>query len=342
MTAALLDGCRRVADAPAVVAGAWLTTLLAAAPFAAALHGEIADHLGASVAGERMAAGVDRVWWDEFSADAGGLGKTFTPTVIGFAAPLSNLSAFLDGEGPPLALVTAVVGYLAVWTFLAGGMLDRLARARRVAGPAFFAACGAHFFRFCRLAAIAGLIYWALFDLLHDWLFDDLYAAAVRDVTVERTGFLWRLGAYALFGAVLLPVSLVFDYARIRTVVEDRRSAIGALLAAWRFVRRRPGATAGLYALNAGLFLLVLLGYAAVAPSAGAPTWAALLAGQAYVAARAGAKLIFYASQTAYFQSQLAHAGYVAAPLPARPESPAAEAITGSGGGGASVGRVGA
>ena len=38
-------------------------------------------------------------------------------------------------------------------------------------------------------------------------------------------------------------------------------------------------------------------------------------------------KLVFWASETALFQARLAHAGYVAAPQPTWPDSPAAEAI---------------
>ena len=59
---------------------------------------------------------------------------------------------------------------------------------------------------------------------------------------------------YALFGAVLVAVNVIFDYAKIRMVVEDRRSAIGALGAALRFIARQPGAVVGLYLLNALVF----------------------------------------------------------------------------------------
>ena len=45
------------------------------------------------------------------------------------------------------------------------------------------------------------------------------------------------------------------------------------------------------------------------------------------LALRVAGRLYFYAVETAYFQSQLAHAGYVAAPAPNWPESPSAEAI---------------
>ena len=55
--------------------------------------------------------------------------------------------------------------------------------------------------------------------------------------------------------------------------------------------------------------------------------WLAFIAGQLYLLARLAIKLHFVASQTALFQSHLAHATYTAAPAPAWPESPAAEAI---------------
>ena len=57
--------------------------------------------------------------------------------------------------------------------------------------------------------------------------------------------------------------------------------------------------------------------------------WVTLLVGQAYVFLRLGLKLGFYASQTVFFQRSLAHAEYVAAPLPIWPDSPAAEDIRG-------------
>jgi hypothetical protein len=55
--------------------------------------------------------------------------------------------------------------------------------------------------------------------------------------------------------------------------------------------------------------------------------WIGFAIGQLYVAARLWVKLVFWASETALFQSRLAHAGYVSAVPPVWPESPAAEAI---------------
>jgi hypothetical protein len=125
-------------------------------------------------------------------------------------------------------------------------------------------------------------------------------------------------------------VNVTFDYAKIRIVVEDRRSALGALSAALRFVWRRRGRVIGLYALNSVAFLILIAIWALLAPGArsgGLTLWVGFLAGQLYLLARLALKLQFLASETALFQSSLAHASYAAAPVPAWPESPAAELV---------------
>ena len=132
-----------------------------------------------------------------------------------------------------------------------------------------------------------------------------------------------------MFGALLVVCNLVFDYARIRTVVEDRRSAIGALVAGRALRAPASGDASGLYLLNARCFVLLALAYALVAPGApaGFAIWIALAIGQLYILLRHYVKLLFYASQVAFFQGALAHAAYTAAPPVVWPDSPAAESI---------------
>lgn len=324
--AAFRDGLGRVRRASWVVVGLWLSTLLVTLPPALVLHGMIAGHLGASLMADQAARGVNFDWWNEFLAQAAGVGQTFVPAIIGFAAVLDNTSRIADGQGlvPVLAAVVGVQILLSV--FLAGGVLDRLARDRRVGAHAFFPACGVWFFRFLRLAVVAGAIYWALFAWLHPWLLDTLYARWTHDITVERTAFFIRFGLYALFTAVLCTANLLFDYAKIRAVVEDRRSMIGAFLAGARFVVRHPAKALALYLLNALVYLLVVGVYYLAAPGASTPL-AAFAVGQLFIVLRVLVRLQFAASQTALFQGKLAHAGYVARPVPTWPDSPAAEAI---------------
>jgi hypothetical protein len=324
------DGMQRVTRAPMILAGVWLLTMMVSLPLTIVLRDMIAQHLGSSLTAERVAAGTDYDWMQEFMDQATGVGVTFKPTIIGFGAVLDNLSAFLDNTTRPLVVVSAAFAYIFLWLFLAGGILDRYARVLPTRAHGFFSACGAFFFRFLRLGALQLIVYAALFGSVHQWLFDRLYPQLTRDLTVERTAFGIRVALYLCFGLMLAACSLIFDYAKVRAVVEDRRSVMGAIVAALRFIGRNPGAAAGLYALNFLLFLLSVAMYAAIAPragGAGAMVWIAFAIGQLYVVARLWVKLVFWASETALFQSRFGHAGYVARPQPAWPDSPAADAI---------------
>jgi len=327
---AFRDGLRRVSDAPAILAGVYLMSVLLSLPLAAALRGMLADHLANSLAADSALRGVNYDWWQEFSSQAVGLGTTFGPSIIGFAAPLKNVSDLLDNRALATVVAGAAAAFLVLWAFLAGGILNRYARQRPTRTSGFFSACGVFFFRFLRLGLMAWVIYFLLFQYVHRWLFDDLYPYVTRDFAVERNAFAVRVALYAVFGALLVAVNLVFDYAKVRAVVEDRRSMLGALRAAARFVWRQAGAASGLYVATAFVFLAVALAYALAAPGVWSPGWSmwgGFLAGQIYIVARLWVKLLFYASETSLFQAELAHAGYTAAPQPTWPESPAAEAI---------------
>ena len=327
---AFLDGVKRTVSAPAPFLGVFVVTFMMALPLALTLRGMLQSHLGSSLAADRLAEGFHYDWFEEFRSQAAGLGTTFTPNVIGFAATLDNLDGVLDAQPEITPVVGVLAVHLLVFTFLAGGIIDRYARQRPTRAHGFFAASGVYFLRFLRLAALAGAAYWLLYAFVHEWLFDDLYRILTRDLPVERTAFFWRLAMYAVFGALLVFVNLLFDYAKIRAVVEDRRSMIFALLASARFVLRQPRHAFGLYALNALLFLAVIGAWSLVAPGAGGSgvaMWAGFVLAQLYVGARIFVKLHFLASQTALFQASLAHAAWTAAPLPAWPDSPAAETI---------------
>ena len=325
---AFVDGLMRVKRAPWLVVGLWLATVLIALPFAMMLQALIGEHLGSSLAADTAAESVNYDWWNEFLAQTSGIGLSFVPAILGFAAVMKNLSTIADTTAPQPVIAIAVSAHMIVSLFLIGGVLDRLARDRAIGAGAFFSACGVYAVRFFRLALIATAVYWVLFVPYHEWLFDELYPALIEDLTVERTAFAYRVTLYVLFLIPLLLANLIFDYAKVRAVVEDRRSMIGALVAGWRFVRRHPVSAAALYALDALLFLLVIGLYYLIAPAANQNT-AAFAIGQLYIVLRVIVRLQFAASQIALFQGRLAHAGYVARPIPRWPDSPSAEAVRG-------------
>lgn len=296
MLDAFIDGIRRVAAAPL------LFLLLYATALAAALAiGSLTPEVGAT--------GVESV---RTTGDGAPVGVTHTLGLdpSGFAV----LAAFsLAGNVPYAGAAALALAGMVLWTFLAGGALDRLARQRWMGGAGFLAACRHHFWPLTRLALLAGALYWLLFGMLRPWL-----AGAPPGASATGAGS----GAYAdatwlalngLFAAGRAGIGLVADYARVRAVVEDRRSAIGALLAALRFMVRRPAPVAGLWVLNMLLLALVLAGCSLAAPTAmGFGRTGPFLVGQLHTAAHLFATLVAWASQTAYFQGRLAHPTYVA------------------------------
>jgi hypothetical protein len=326
-----VEGLRRVGRAPVVWFGAWLASVLLALPLALVLRGMIADHLGPSLSADAVAAGVEYDWLQEFRQQATGIGATLDLSVLGFAAVLRHTSDLLDRESVAPVLKGALAAWLVVWSFLSGGILDRYARNHATWASGFFAACGTHVFRFLRLGVIAGAVYYAWFVWLHPLLFDRIATGLTRDLGVERTAAVITGALYLLFATVLVVTSLVFEYARVRIVVEDRRSAIGALAASLRFIRRHPGAVVTLCLINLNALVVLAAGYALVAPGAWGDAWAwlALIIGQLWIVLRIGARLTAYASAVALFQRELAHADYVATAIPEWPESPAAEALRG-------------
>jgi hypothetical protein len=251
----------------------------------------------------RRAASAPAVVSATFAVMVGSARLLAVPTAPagGWQALLRNLSRPVD-DGATLPMLTgASVAVLVLWAFLAGGVLDRFARNRPTRGPGFFGACGAHFPAILRL---------------------DLFAL------ILCAGAAWlgsRLPAAITIALVLL-VNLVTDYARVRIVVEDRRSALGAVLAGVRFVRRN-GATAGLYILNGALVLGAGAAYHWVRELAASADWMRwLLLGSCLVLLHY-LRLSVHAAEIALFQSRLAHASYTAGPPLEWPESPAAEAI---------------
>jgi hypothetical protein len=321
---------RRVAAAPAVIVGIYFITLLTALPLAAAIGFGINEHLGSSLVADEVADSVNYDWWQEFASQGSflTLTSTFTPSILGFATTLDSVSGLLDRRRIVPAIALALCFYVLGWVFLQGGILDRYARGRRIGAYEFFAASGTFFFRFVRLGIAAGIAYWFLFAYVHEWLFARWYVNVTRDIPVERTVFYWRVLMYAIFTALLALTTTVLDYAKVRAVVEDRRSMAGALIAAIRFIVRNCSRAAGLYLTNGVLFLVVVGAWAVVDPGAGgsgASMWAGVLLSQGYILARLVVKLQVLASETALFQRSLAHWGYTAVPIAARPEPPIVE-----------------
>ncbi len=324
---AFLEGWRRAIRAWHLGLGVLVVTIAVSLPLAAMLYQAMETQLGPSLMADDAWRGWNAEWAREFTATNPGLGATFTHEILGFGGTLSTLSRFVEAGAVPAPLMGAVAAYLTVWIFLSGGVIDRLARARALGSTVFLATCARYFFRMLRLGAIAGVGYWALFRWVHPLLLGPIRALVTAEGASEPAALVRQTLLYLVFLSLLALFTLVVDLARVRLVVEDRRSVIAALAAGARFARRRAGRMSGLFVLNIlGQAILARL-WLQMAPGADTAGGLALLSTQAYLAARIFARLAFIASEVVFFQGELAHATYTAPPPPLWPDSAAVEAI---------------
>jgi len=221
----------------------------------------------------------------------------------GFPFNISNREYYLaltPAQSSTLALL------FLIWVFLAGGIVDRLARDARSSSRRFFAACGACFGPLLRLGLIALGAYAAVLTWVEPVL-------ANLSAGMEGGARMMLFGALAV---LLFAIALILDYARIRIVIEDRRSAIGGVLASLRMLRATPGRILAAQALF--WFILAL--------------WGSLrglsqdvLASELLAAGEIVLKLALVATQASIYQQTLASAGWVARAEPKWPDEPSAD-----------------
>ena len=303
-------GVLMVVRAPGVVIVVFLVTLLSAVPFALVLGERLNAVLAEQQVSGDNAAQIDAEWWQEFRRHARGLDATFTPDIIGFAAPLSNLSALVDGEWRPLILLLPIAIYAVVWVLLWGGVLARFVRGQPLGIRGFIRAGTRYFVPFLIIGVAAVIVSALLYATVHRVLFGPVFAWLASMASTEQAAFFWRVALYAVFGVLLLSVTAAADFARVVLVVgrgtevprdvpttDAARTAIG-------LIRSRPATVFGVYLLNGIIFAAVLALYGAAEIIGGAHVggWRAVLLGQAYIGVRLVLRLVLAASTVALTQ----------------------------------------
>ena len=232
------------------------------------------------------------------------------------------------GTGRPYTfLFELLVVYSIIRAWCTGGILHRYAQNRPMRAGAFHRACGTFFFRLLRLQLLSALI-------LGGCLYFELY------YHVE----LYSQFSYpVLLGLGYIFCDIVLDYAKIRTVVEDRRSMVFAVVAGFRFAMRRRGAVIGLYLLNATIAVIVLgIEWVAIiyVPYLDPTQYAdslplqqvlllLLMDSALMIVPLVWVPLLFLSTQTAFFQDELAYPGYTAGSGVSPPDLPVTEVVAG-------------
>jgi hypothetical protein len=267
---AIAAGLRRTLHSPGVVLVLWLVNVAAAVPATWIVAVAIRRSVGSSLVHENLRAGLDMSWYGQYEAYADGLARTFTPAILGVGAFLDNLEAWVTGGlfTGYAGLVALGVAYAIIWALLLGGVVDRYAHPDEARGAGrFFRSGGRYFLRFLRLAVLSGVLY-VLIYWFHRWLYG-VIAELVRNVTTERVVLLSALAAVGATAVLLTMVHLCFTYAKVATVMEDRRSMLLAALRGVAFVVAHPFRTFGIYLGVAVISVTMLVVYGFFGPGVG-------------------------------------------------------------------------
>lgn len=272
------------------------------------MYNSLKNSLGQSEVGSRMAEGFDYIWWEEFRDDAKGLETTFSPSIIGKGAILNNLESLIQMRFffiPPLLMVFGLF-YIIFRVFLAGGILSTFNQdIPRFTLREFAQGAGTHFFRFLALM----LLSWGLIMAIGAFFLDSINSI-INDIaaksTSEVTPFILMFALSALTFAFLLFIQMIFDYARIKIVLEESRNIFKSTLEALGFVFKHPFSTFGLFYLIYLIQAAVTVAYILlkeIIPQSNFPlVLAAFFIQQLFIFAVIWIRCLLYSSQMALYR----------------------------------------
>jgi hypothetical protein len=328
MRHALLEGFRRVAASAGLVPLLLAVNILAAGLLAVPLARTLEEDLEHKDAARGMMHGFDFPWWSQWSDAQRGWTSSFAPDVFGVGFAFRNLDLLLRGyvpgglfvarepeargggaaEGPagvdPVILALGAA-YLVVQTFLGGGVLAALRGPRgswTLRG--LLHGAGFYFGRFLRLALLVLLVDFVLFQVnapLARWA-----DHRAREAVSEATADAWLLGRHAVLLLAILWVNMVSGYAKAIVVLEERSSAVLALLSAVTFALARPLRAFGHYLAVAALGVALLSVWSVLDSrweTVGYGTQlVTLLLAQGLMAGRIGLRLALWAGQIVLYR----------------------------------------
>jgi len=322
------QGFKQTAKTKRMILFAWLVNVLfalvVALPFLNTLNGYVRD----TIMDEKLLAQMDPTWYETLRADfeKNDLMQSFNYTIFGYAPFLNHLEMTLNGAfvksignflnslifrlevAPTRTSILVLLGllYLGLTSFLAGGFISMYAKDHRSTFSEFLADGGRYFGKFFRLTLLALLVYYLFFTLLVDWVNSGI-PRWTQNVPSEESPFLYYMIKGGVVLVILSILAMIFDYARIRVVVDVRTSSLFAFLAGARFGFKNFVRAYGLYLLLSFIGLLLIALYALleaqIPQDSYWPLVLVFLLQQLYVIGRMWLKAGFYACQTHLYRS---------------------------------------
>ncbi len=274
------------------------------------LYSALKTSIGDSLMGERLTKGLDYRWYDEFLykfQDSDFINYFRATRVVGSGAFFSNVDSLVTGRffqfGPTILVLMAV--YVLLNILFAGGILGIFhSPEEKFTIKGFFSFGGTYFNRFFRLFIISGILYGVLYFLFVPYI-SGIINRIGGTADSERVAMVLGLIFAVVMFFLLFLVNMIFDYAKIRTVVGNGKSMLKETGKAIGFVFKNFGRTMGLYYFIGVLGIIFMVIYSVVEPQISQVTPLLVLLAfvwqQVYMLARIWVRLTFFSSQLNLF-----------------------------------------
>jgi hypothetical protein len=159
------------------------------------------------------------------------------------------------------SVMALAVVYTVVTLLTTGGTLAVFTSTeRRFNAPLFFRGCGLYFWRFFRLLILA-LIFYGIFVVGFNNLLERLLTSLTRTWTQEKFVLLLAWMRLLTVAFLFLVVNMIFDYAKVRMAVEEKRSAVGSTVQSIKFVFKNFRKTFALFLFCVLMGLIIIAIY---------------------------------------------------------------------------------
>lgn len=326
----LKQGIAQVSRTKRMIFFAWFVNVLFAMVLALPVLKQLDGYLRNTVMDEKILKQIDPAWAESFRVDMekSEFVRAVDYTIFGYAPFVNHLEMQMNGTfiktlggflydffirweinpGFTSLLFCLSLLYVCVSSFLAGGFIGIYAKEYPSSFTEFLMDGAKYFGKFFRLTLVALLVYVLFFAVIVDWINSSIYQWTQNEAseTVPYTYYMIR-NVIVLFLVSFL--YMIFDYARIRIVVEDRTSALAASAAGARFAVSNFLNTYGLYFLLSIVGVLFIAIYAIIEKLIPQDSYWPLvflfIVQQLYMLARFWLKGSFYACQTRLYQTTM-------------------------------------
>ncbi len=263
----------------------WLVNFFFALLIIAPFYFLLQKDFSRSVMGEKMFQGMDMLWIGDL------------------IYKYQNISSLLAGW-----LLVPFSLFVVLQIFLNGAVLGRIASGEDRVNLAGFLSDGAKYFgRFFRVFLLSLAGYLLVFGLFGR-LLSIPFKLWTQSAATQWTSFFSSSVRLLFFLLLFSIVKMFFDYVKVRLVTEDSRKALRAFLLNFPFLGKRFFRAWALFLLVGFVFLAFSLLYLVVVrwiPGSGAgPLLILFLWQQAYMVARLGTAILFFATEYQFFRTQ--------------------------------------